>query len=182
MCNKLIHLTLILVLGLILAGPANAADLVGFWTFDGDALDSSGLGNDGTLAGDPDFVGGWLGQAVFLDGDDYVTMDGVADDVLSNNVSMSAWVKTTDAGDWFSINDAGGGNVALFAIDSQRAAMYDGAYEGHSTTIVTDDQWHMLSYVRRGNTGYIYVDGVLENTHDPGFSLSADNRWSIGQE
>ena len=160
----------------------NAADLVGLWKFDGDALDSSGLGNDGTLAGDPDFVDGWLNQAVFLDGDDYVTMDGVADDVTSNNVTMSAWVKTTDHGDWFSINDAGGGNVALFATDNQRAAMYDGGYEGHSTTIVTDGQWHMLTYVRRGNTGYIYVDGVLENNHDPGFSLNSDNRWSIGQE
>ncbi|MFC1604928.1 LamG-like jellyroll fold domain-containing protein [Planctomycetota bacterium] len=95
---------------------------------------------------------------------------------------MNAWVKTTDHGDWFSINDASGGNVALFATDNQRVAMYDGGYEGHSNTIVTDGQWHMLTYVRRGNTGYIYVDGVLENSHDPGFSLSPDNRWSIGQE
>ena len=182
MCSKLIRLTLILMFGLILASPSNAADLVGFWTFDGDALDSSGLGNDGTLEGDPEYVGGWLGQAVFLDGDDYVTTDGVADDVQSNNVSMSAWVKTADHGDWFSINDVGGGNVALFATDNQRAAMYENSYQAHSTTIVTDDEWHMLTYVRRGNTGYVYVDGVLENTHDPGFSLSPDDRWSLGQE
>ncbi|MHC4499220.1 MAG: LamG domain-containing protein, partial [Planctomycetota bacterium] len=182
MCRKLTYLALVLVLGLILASETNAADLVGWWKFDGDALDSSGLSNDGTLAGDPEFVDGWLGRAVFLDGDDYVTMDGVADDVSSNDVTMSAWVKTTDHGDWFSVNDAGGGNVALFATDNQRAAMYDGGYEGHSTTIVTDGQWHMLTYVRRGNTGYIYVDGVLENNHDANFSLSPDNRWSIGQE
>ncbi|MBN2313937.1 MAG: LamG domain-containing protein, partial [Sedimentisphaerales bacterium] len=182
MCSRLVRLILILAFGLILVGSASAADLVGFWKFDGDALDSSGLGNDGTLEGDPDYVSGWLGQAVFLDGDDYVTMNGVADDVLSNNVSMSAWVKTTDHGDWFTVNSSTGGNVALFATDNQRAAMYDGAYEGHSTTIVTDGQWHMLTYVRRGNTGYIYVDGVLENTHDPGFTLSSDDRWSLGQE
>ena len=182
MFKKLIQLTFILVLVLTLADPMNAADLVGWWKFDGDALDSSGLSNDGTLAGDPDFVDGWLGQAVYLDGDDYVMMNSVADDITSNNFSMSAWVKTTDNGDWFSVNDAGGGNVGLFAIDNQRAAMYDGAYEGHSTTIVADGQWHMLTYVRRANTGYIYVDGVLENNHDAGFSLSHDNRWSIGQE
>ena len=182
MCKKLIHVTLVLLLGLILVGPANAADLVGLWKFDGDALDSSGLGNDGTLEGDPEFVVGMLGQAVFLDGDDYVTMNGVADDVQSNNVSMGAWVKTTDHGDWFSINSGTGGNVALFATDNQRAAMYDGGYEGHSTTIVTDDEWHMLTYVRRGNTGYIFVDGLPENSHNPGFNLSPDDRWSIGQE
>jgi len=182
MCRKLLYLTFVLMLSLLPASGANAADLVGWWKFDGDALDSSGLGNDGTLAGDPEFVDGWLGQAVFLDGDDYVTMDGVADDVTGNDFSMNAWVNTIDHGDWFSINDAGGGNVALFATDNQRVAMYDGGYEGHSTTIVTDGQWHMLTYVRRGNTGYIYVDGVLENNHDPGFSLNSDNRWSIGQE
>jgi hypothetical protein len=182
MCRNLIYLAFVLVLSLLPTSGTNAADLVGLWKFDGDALDSSGLGNDGTLAGDPEFVDGWLGQAVFLDGDDYVTMDGVADDVTSNDFSMNAWVMTTDHGDWFSINDAGGGNVALFATDNQRVAMYDGGYEGHSNTVVTDGQWHMLTYVRQGNTGYIYVDGVQENSHDPGFSLSADNRWSIGQE
>ncbi|MBL7184880.1 MAG: LamG domain-containing protein [Phycisphaerae bacterium] len=180
MTGKLTYVSL--VLALILASAAGAADLVGFWKFDGGTLDSSGLGNEATLAGDPDFVDGWLGQAVFLDGDDYITMDGVADNVTSNDVTMSAWVKTTDHGDWFSVNSGTGGNVALFATDNQRAAMYDGSYQGHSTTIVTDGQWHMLTYVRRGNTGYIYVDGVLENSHAPGFGLSPDDRWSLGQE
>ena len=121
MYRKLTFLAFVLVLFLFLANGANAADLVGWWKFDGDALDSSGLGNDGTLAGDPEFVVGWLGQAIYLDGDDYVTMDGVADDVTSNNFTMNAWVKTTDNGDWFSVNDATGGNVALFATDNQRA-------------------------------------------------------------
>ncbi|MHC4626082.1 MAG: LamG domain-containing protein, partial [Planctomycetota bacterium] len=180
MTGKLTYVSL--ALALVLASAAGAADLVGFWKFDGDALDSSGLSNDATLAGDPDFVDGWLGQAVFLDGDDYVTMDGVADDVTTNDFTMSAWVKTTDHGDWFSINSGTGGNVALFATDNQRAAMYDGGYQAHSTTIVTDGQWHMLTYVRRGSTGYVYVDGLLENSHSPGFNLSPDDRWSLGQE
>ena len=65
MTGKLTYVSL--VLALVLASAAGAADLVGFWKFDGDALDSSGLSNDATLAGDPDFVDGWLGQAVFLD-------------------------------------------------------------------------------------------------------------------
>lgn len=59
--------------------------------------------------------------------------------------------------------------------------MYDSGYEGHSTTIVTDGEWHMLTYVRQGNTGYIHVDGVQENSHEANFTFSADDRWSIGQ-
>jgi hypothetical protein len=182
MSGKLNYLSFILVLSLVLTYTVNAADLVGWWTFDGDTLDSSGLNNEATLAGDPEYVEGWLGQAVFLDGDDYITMDGVADNIQGNDITMNAWVKTADTGDWFSINSGTGGNVALLATENQRLAMYDGGYEGHSTTIVTDDQWHMLTYVRRGNTGYIYVDGVQENSHQADFSLSADDRWSLGQE
>ena len=183
MSRKLISLSFILVLSLILISTANAADLVGWWAFDGDTLDSSGLNNEATLIGDPEYVEGWFGQAVFLDGDDYITMDGVADDIQGNDIGMNAWVKTADAGDWFSINSGTGGNVALLATDNQRLALYDdNGYEGHSTTIVTDDQWHMLTYVRRGGTGYIYVDGVQENSHEANFSLGADDRWSLGQE
>ncbi|MBC8468839.1 MAG: LamG domain-containing protein [Planctomycetes bacterium] len=182
MSKKLFYLSHIIVFSLILTCTANAADLVGWWTFDGDTLDSSGLNNEATLAGDPEYVEGWLGQAVFLDGDDYITMDGVADNIQGNDITMNAWVKTADTGDWFSINSSTGGNVALLATDNQRLAMYDNGYEGHSTTIVTDGQWHMLTYVRRGSTGYIYVDGVQENSHQADFSLSADDRWSLGQE
>ncbi len=183
MSRKLINLSFILVLSLFLRSTINAADLVGWWTFDGDTLDSSGLNNEATLAGDPEYVEGWLGQAVFLDGDDYITMDGVADNIQGNDITMSAWVKTADTGDWFSINSGTGGNVALLATENQRLAMYDdNGYEGHSTTIVTDGEWHMLTYVRRGGTGYVYVDGVPENSHEANFSLSADDRWSLGQE
>ncbi|HUU17877.1 MAG TPA: hypothetical protein VMW72_12050 [Sedimentisphaerales bacterium] len=68
MCRKLTYLYFVLMLGLFLASAANAADLVGWWKFDGDTLDSSGLDNEATLFGGPDFVDGWLNQAVFLDG------------------------------------------------------------------------------------------------------------------
>ena len=173
---------LIVVILLSGLGHAQLPDPIGYWPFDGDALDHSGLGNDATLEGDPEFVDGFVGQAIFLDGDDYVRMDGVADDVVNNDITMSAWVKTTDTGDWFSVNTGTGGNVALFATENQRAAMYDSGYEGHSTTIVTDGEWHMLTYVRQGDTGYISVDGVQENSHEANFTFSADDRWSLGQE
>jgi hypothetical protein len=40
----------------------------------------------------------------------------------------------------------------------------------------------MLTYVRSGNTGYIYVDGLQRGTYSSGFSLDTVTRWSIGQE
>ena len=160
-----------------------AAKLVGHWPMDGDTLDYSGLGNDGTID-DPNYVPGLLGSgALLLDGAEYVVIDGVADDIPSNDVTMSGWVKTTDTrADWLSCNTADYGNVALWEIWYGYANLYEGASEAWSDTYVSDGQWHLLTYVRIGSTGYTYIDGSLEATHKADFNLSPDNRWSIGQE
>jgi len=193
MYKRLIRLwSFILVLSLVLASVANAGgklNLIGWWKFDGNTLDSSGLGNDGTAIGDLFFIAGKVGSnALDLDGDDYVTIDAIADDVTSNDITLSGWVKTTDLyGLWLSSNGAPGGNVnkALWGIDNGQATIYDGAnsaFEGYSITNVSDGVWHMLTYVRKGSTGYVYVDGLLENIHTADWDFSLTDRWSIGQE
>jgi hypothetical protein len=164
------------------------AELIGHWPFDNNYNDISGNGITGTPVGDPAFVApGLVGtHALDLDGDDFVTIDAAAGYITTNDITLSGWVKTTDTdGDWFSCNGAavyGNVNVAFLAIDGGKAAIYDGGYEGHSTTTVSDGKWHLLTYTRSGATGYIYVDGLQENTHSAGFNFSPDNRWSIGQE
>ena len=165
-------------------------NLVGWWKLDEGsgttALDWSGHDNHATLVDGPQWVDGRFGGALEFSGTNYATMNPVADDITSNNVTLSGWVKTTDAhGLWLSCNTGGRGNVALWSIDNSQAAMYDGsesAYEGYSDTIVSDDEWHMLTYVRNGDTGYIYVDGFLENTHSAGYSFSSTDLWSIAME
>jgi hypothetical protein len=158
--------------------------IIGYWQLDGDYLDSSGLDNHGDPNGDPTFVAGLVGShAVDLDGDDYIRIDAVADDLPTNDLTLSGWVKTSDLNaDWYACNTADFGNVFMWSIDTGYAALYEGAYEGHSTTMVSDDQWHLLTYVRIGSTGHTYVDGSLEATHTADFSLSPDNLWSLGQE
>jgi hypothetical protein len=185
MCKKLIYLvSFVFVLSLVLTSVASAGHLIGWWKFDGDTLDYSGLDNHGTAFGDPTFVDGKVGSgALEFDGDDYVRMDGLADDIKDNDCTFHGWVKTTDnAGDWFSCNTGTGGNVALWAIDSSQAAMYEGSYQARSTTNVSDGQWHMLTFTRIGSLGTTYVDGVAENTYTANFNFSANDRWSIAQE
>jgi len=165
-------------------------NLVGWWKFDEGsgttALDWSGHDNHATLIDGPQWVEGLFGGALEFSGSNYATMDPVADDITSNNVTLSGWVKTTDDhGLWLSCNTGSRGNVALWSIDGSQAAMYDGsdsAYEGYSDTVVSDGEWHILTYVRSGDTGYIYVDGFLENTHQAGYSFSATDLWSIAME
>ena len=189
MCKKLILLaSFVLLPGLVPTRTAEGAPprLIGWWKFDGNTLDHSGLGNDGTAVGNPTFVPGKIGSgAVDLDGkSDYVVIDAVADDITSNNITLSAWLKTTSDmnTEWFSCNTAGRDDVIKFCIQSTKAAFrIEGVY-APSTTPVNDGQWHFLTLVLDGFTGYVYVDGVEENYHEADPTFSADDLWSIGQE
>jgi tetratricopeptide (TPR) repeat protein len=162
--------------------------MIGWWKFDegrgSTALDSSGHGNHGTLQGDPQWVDGIRGGALDLDGSDFVTIDGVVDDITSNNITVSAWIKTTstEEGNLFASN-SGGYHAFLFGIQGGNVYLSDDYTDECLTAIaVNDGQWHMWTYVRRGARGYIYIDAVQESTHSADFDLAAETRWSIGQE
>jgi len=72
----------------------NRKRLVAWWKFDSDANDSAGS-NHGKPHGDPTYEAGKFGQAISLDGDDYV--DCGTDDSLNitGDITISAWIKTS---------------------------------------------------------------------------------------
>jgi len=187
MCKKLLFLaSLALVLGLVLTSATNAT-LIGWWKFDGDFIDSSGLSNDGIPEGDPTFVEGYFGFGLELDGDDFVVIDAVADDFTDTDITLSAWVKTTANGaDWFSCNTSSSGNQVRLAIEGGKFGFDTDSEHALSTTTVSDGEWHLLTFTRSGNTGYTYVDGVMENSYEPANNNTGDfiptDLWSIGQE
>jgi len=188
---KLILLTsFVLVLGMVLTRAANARPrLIGWWRFDGDTRDYSGLGNDGTAIGNPIFVPGKVGSgAIDLDGkSDYVAIDAVADDIKSKSITLSGWLKTdSDRNcEWFSCNTSDRDDVIKFVIQSTKAAFRIEAVYALSSAPVNDGQWHFLTLVFDGYTGHVYVDGVEENSHGADVTFNADglyDLWSIGQE
>jgi len=162
----------------------NNAGLIGHWKFDGDTLDYSGLGNDGTAGGDPTFVAGKVGTgALDLDGDDHVSIDGVADYITTNNFTVTTWIKTTQTGEGnvFASNDSGSGHEFMFGVADGNVYLDDGP-ETQFPPAVNDGQWHMITYVRDGATAYIYVDGALRGTDPATGNPASETRWSIGQE
>jgi hypothetical protein len=116
-------------------------------------------------------------------GADYVVIDGVVDDITSTNITLSAWVKTTqsDEGNVFATNDSASAHPLMFGVTGGNPFVYDGS-DTQFPPAVNDDQWHLLTYVRSGSTGYVYADGFLRGTYSPNFSLDSVTRWSIGQE
>jgi len=162
-------------------------DLVGWWKLDEGsgttAYDWSGYNNHGTLGGDPQWVEGLVGGALELSGNDYVVIDAVDNDVTSTNLTLSAWIKTTQAteGNVFATNDSASGHPLMFGVAGGSPYRYDGGATQYGPAI-NDGQWHMITYVRSGSTGYIYVDGVQQATYSATYDLSSVTRWSIGQE
>jgi len=159
--------------------------LIGHWKFDGDTQDSSGKGNHGTSGIIPPvFVAGKVGSnAMDFQGSDYVVIDGVVDDITSTDITINIWIKTTqsDEGELVAANTATSDHPFMFGLQSGNPYVNDGGDTAFAPP-VNDDQWHMLTYVRDGSTGYVYADGALRGTYPAGFSLDSVTRWSIGQE
>jgi hypothetical protein len=189
MCKKLIYfISFVLVLGMA-AGVANSQQaairdgLVGYYPLDGNAQDFSGLGNHGTVGGNPTYVVGMVGQAMRCNGTtDYVGMDGVADDITTNNFTLAVWIKTAVGSGYptiVAINTASGGNVNWLAIrDDLGDGMADFENAGPGPTVVVDDVWHHVAVTRIGNNVTLYVDGMLEATSTSSLDYTDNtHRW-----
>jgi len=190
MCRKLFSvITLFLVLGMVSTNVAHAGKptLIGWWKFDEGtgtiAADSSGLGNDGTLGGNPTWIAGMFGSALDLDGTgDYVAIDGIVDDLTSDDLTMNVWIKTTQTGEGnvFASN-SGGSHVLQFGVDVGLVWMDDGPdYE--IGPAINDNQWHMITFTREDGVGRLYRDGVEIGMMSSTASVLNETRWSIGQE
>ena len=84
----------ITVLVIILTGFTSAEQgLVADYHFDGDANDSSGNENNGTIYGGAAFVDGVSGQALSFDGvDDYVNVSDAPTLDLTTALTIEAWI------------------------------------------------------------------------------------------
>jgi hypothetical protein len=159
--------------------------LIGYWPYDGDTLDYSGFDNHGAAFGNPTFVGGKLGsRALDFDGNDYVTMDGVADDFTGDDVTMAAWIKTTTSseGDWYSLNGTNG--QYLLCILGGDIRFHEGGWKPAAGVTVNDGTWHHVVATRENMYVKVYVDGVRRSSasYTSAIGLDTGDRWSIAQE
>ena len=193
MSKKLIYLvSFVLVLGF----ASNASsDLVAHWRLDDGsgtvATDTVG-GNDGTLQGDATWTAGWIGGALELDGDDSVDCGNKDAYNVTEQVTLTAWIKPDAAfnyPDWSGIIMRGGPNIDTFAF------YYNGPTEqlGFKTTGTTpawmaiaapdlfDGGWHHVAAVYDGTRKPVYVDGEEVGSMDStGAIETSDGRLLLG--
>jgi hypothetical protein len=182
------------VLVLSLASSASS-DLVAHWRLD----DGSGniatetVGNhEGTLQGDATWAAGWIVGALELDGDDYVDCGNNDAYNITEQVTLTAWIKpdpTFNYPDWSGIIMRGGPNIDTFAF------YYNGPNQqlGFKTTGTSpswmaiaapglfDSQWHHVAAVYDGTRKPVYLDGEEVGSMDStGTIETSDGRLLLG--
>ena len=158
----------------------NNPDIVAYFPFNGNARDASGHGHDGNVYGATltvDRFGNNNGAYAFDGAGAYIA---IPDDpaFTVSDVSVAAWVKTTDKSDhkyitscygpeveseWYNLLVGSGTGLPAWQVDpggSFTPPKVEGAVD------VADGNWHFVVGVRDTSTANlsIYVDGVLQNT------------------
>jgi len=190
--NNLIALTLIcVVLSFGTARDVSGdvlvdANLVAYWQFSGDAKDSSGCGNDGTLGGNATVSG----DILTLDGNgDYVNCGDVDVDVDAS-FTLSVWLRPAAAGDVQAVltkgdaNYPGDDSYGLYYMNDDRFCFYvseDGGWENcaYVSTVNTYSEiyeWYHVVATLDGTDLAIYVNGTEDTGSQTGsVSGAVDN-------
>ncbi len=150
--------------------------LVGNWSFDADATDSSGNSNDGTLSGDAaidttdatDVVG--AGKLSLNGTGDYVNLDAhISNFSALTEGTISAWVQTTDTGEStiFGHSDKDEANELIkFGIEGGQLKWLNlnDAFDDvivYSTATVNDGAWHHVAVTVNSSGNTLYIDGAV---------------------
>ena len=163
----------------------SSQDLEAYWPANGNALDYSGNGHDGTFTdgADADDAGQFGNTFVFDGTNDYISVPDHADLSFGDGsddspFSIAAWVKVNTIADdsrcIINKGDAGNGyEWRLYLIDSKLAIrLYDastGIYRGQQAdNALPDTDWHfvVMTYDGRGTNSpqdgiVLYVDGKI---------------------
>jgi hypothetical protein len=193
--GKRIIIVTALVLGFVCPVLAAEPDpnLMGYWKFDGDWLDSSGHNRTGVPSGNAQFGAGLDGQGLLLDGSgDYVTITGYMGILGGNPFSIALWVQSTSAGDITMVNwgSSTNGQRVDFRLYQGRLRVEHGNGNLQANTTLNNGEWHHAALTVAKGTALsapgiqLYLDGKndTQTTSDPDtFNITAVTDVTIGR-
>ena len=169
---------LCLLAGILLASTGVAAlpeGLVGYWKLDEGsgtvAGDSSDVGNDGTLVGDPEWVDGYMGYALELNGGTQLVEIPSSPEIEfgGGKMTMMVWVRFNETGLTMQyqkvlskkadFNAEPGYSLAVEPPNSRVVIVGSGNTQAR-TTVAFDNEWHHMAATIDGTAGQVYYDGV----------------------
>jgi PKD repeat protein len=148
--------------------------LIGHWQLDGNAIDSSGKGNDGYPVNGPIWTTGKIGGAVSLDGiNDYINCQ--ADPILNltDSFTIGAWIKPKSYGQsgWGRIVDKGSKSTGFsFYIRKSTGSLayviYGGLAIRSNSDVINLNTWQHVAmvYNRPAESVTFYVNGLNAGT------------------
>lgn len=171
--------------------PVTDPNLVGWWTLDeGEgmlAVDWSGHGHHGELRGDPQWVAGYDGGALDLDGNgdfvDFGNPENWPEGAAPR--SMCAWAKTDTIGAgwrWIAAYGSGGTGLAMF-IGINGDSLYGGGYgdDIFKAGFWEVSEWRHACLTYDGTTARLYGEGVLVASGSKTWNLTR-SRAHIGRQ
>ena len=144
--------------------------------------DYSGLGDNGTIGGGnpadaPTWTGsGQSGGAYIFDGvSDYIALQNTIPGIQSSNYTLSAWIRKSPGTDWernniFDQESSDGTHEIRLELTANSCNASFVTYENYDYGQINggpslcDGNWHLVTAVKSGTTGYLYVDGTLQSS------------------
>jgi len=191
--------------------PQRSLGLIGWWSGDGHATDSTGT-HPGTISNSVTFTSGKLGLAFSLNGiDSYVSLGALGINNENNAFSITSWINP----DLITIKDnlshrivaegtntTGFGNGEFFtnvslsnfngpgAIEVQIGATQTWSQEEFTSPVITPGKWTFVAVTYDGSKTpdgiKVYVDGVKHATVSAGSGFTGTSiprdEWSIGAD
>jgi hypothetical protein len=126
--------------------------------FNGDATDESDNGNDGEIMGDPVFVNGKFGQALEMNGDDYVSIPDSDTLDMTEQITIMLWFRI---------------DVEMLDMWADRQVVVGKHYTEYEMGVYMDGQIHTYTSDGAGN----YDEGVMAAMSEE----LGEATWAVGQ-
>ena len=173
-----------------IVGPVGPVDpgtdgLLAAYGFDGDVLDTSGNGNNGTVMGTPGYAQGVVGQALDLPGDGASYVDLGANPLFgmqeTNQMTVATWVTIRSIPAAWSPVVAKGENAWRLGNYNEENRYHYGitfwqnaGYNADGVTVVGADEWHHVAGTFDGTNVLLYLDGVIDTSNTTEFPIGTN--------